>query len=221
MSAGGQTSSSQSASNSFSDSLSEYFSNAFSSNSSSSQNSSQSGTSESELSKEQLQILQNREQQYNQYFFPEIKNAIEENSAGSSAFNATLSSQANNINSSYDAAQKATEQTLAQQGIDGEKNGVNAALKAANNRARSSSLAQAYYNTLSSANSNKNTLLGTLGSLMTTPTNSAEYYSSSTSQGTSQSQGSSTSESGGKSESHSESWSSSSGHGSGWNAGLK
>ena len=221
MSAGSQESSSQSSSESFSDSLSEYFSNAFSSNSSSSQNTSQSSTSASELSKEQLGILQNREEQYNQYFFPEMQNAIAENTAGSKEFNANMDSQAATVNASYDAAQKATEQTLAQQGLSGDANGVNAALKAANNRARSSSLAQAYYNSLNTANNNKTTLLGTLSGLMTTPTNSAEYYSNSSSQGTSQSQGSSSSESGGKSQSHSESWSHAVSSGNGWNAALK
>ena len=203
-SAGGSTSSSSSYG--WSDSISEYFSNAFS------QNTSESGTRASELSNEQLGILQERRQMANNYFFPELQNSIAENTEGTKQFNAGVAQQANAINTSYNAAQKATEQSLAQQGLKGSRTGVEAAMTAANNRARSSALAQAYYNQLSQAQQNKMNLLNTMGAMMPQTTNSAEYYSSSTSQGTSESQ------SAGQSQSKSESKSSSSGKG--WQASI-
>ena len=203
-SAGGQSSSSSS--QGWSDSISEYFSNAFS------QNWSESGTRASELSNEQLGILQERREMANNYFFPQIQNAIAENTAGSKEFNAGMAQQANAINTSYNAAQKATEQSLSQMGLKGSQTGIEAAMTAANNRARSSSLAQAYYNQLSQSQQNKMNLLNTMGALMPQTTNSAEYYSSSTSQSTSESQ------SAGQSQSKSESQSSSSGKG--WNASI-
>ena len=231
---GGQShSSNSSASESYSiaNSLSEYFSKAFSQNTSnsqntsSSQNTSQSGTSESRLSQKQGDILDSREQKFNDVFFPELQNAIAENTPGSAANNAAMEQNANAVNTAYDAAGKATDQTLAQQGLSS-AGGVNAALKAANNRARSSSLAQAYYNQLTASQANKTTLLGLMGEQMANPTSSAEYHSSSTGQGTSVSQGTSTaqgtseSESAGtsSSKSKSESWSKSKGKSSSWNA---
>lgn len=203
---------------SISTSISEYFSNAFSQNtsysqntsgsqqSSSSQQTSQSGTSESRLSQLQGDILQNRENQYNQYYFPELQKAMQEQSAGGDAFNASMNQQAGQINAAYDAAQKNTVQSLAQQGLAGNKNGVEAALTAANNRARSSSLAQAYANQLAQTQANKNNLLALMGQSMPNTTNSAEYYQNSISQGSSSSQGTSysqgTSESQGTSQSN-------------------
>ena len=160
-------------------------------NTSTSQQSSRSGTSESRLSQLQGDILQNRENQYNQYYFPELQKAMEEQSAGGGAFNASMNQQAGQINAAYDAAQKNTVQSLAQQGLAGNKNGVEAALTAANNRARSSSLAQAYANQLAQTQSNKNTLLALMGQAMPGTTNSAEYYQNAVSQGSSSSQGTS------------------------------
>ena len=200
------TQSSSSSSSGWSNSISEYFSNAFS------QNTSESGTRASELSNEQLGILQERREMANNYFFPQLQQSIAENTAGSKEFNAGMSQQANAINTSYNAAQKATEQSLAQQGLKGSQTGIEAAMTAANNRARSSSLAQAYYNQLAQGQQNKMNLLNTMGALMPQTTNSAEYYSSSQSQGTSESQ------SAGQSQSKSQSSGKSSGNG--WNASL-
>lgn len=148
----------------------------------------------------------------NNYFFPQLQQSIAENSAGSQEFNAGMAQQANAINTSYNAAQKATEQSLSQMGLKGSQTGIEAAMTAANNRARSSSLAQAYYNQMSQSQQNKMNLLNTMGAMMPQTTNSAEYYSSSTSQSNS------TSESAGQSQSKSRSESSSSGKG--WNASI-
>lgn len=214
---GGQSgSSSDNASESYSSSISEYFQRAFSQNDSYSQNSSQSGTSESRLSGLQGDIVENREDKFNNFFFPELQNAIEETKTGSGANKAAMEQNANAVNTAYNASQKATDQTLAQQGMSN-AGGVNAALKSANNRARSSSLAQAYYNQLSTSQANKTTLLGMMGDQMTKPTSSAEYYNASASQGTSESQGTSASEGAGTSESESASWQKSKSSGSGFN----
>lgn len=219
-SGGSQSSSANSASESFGTSVSEYFSKAFSQNDSFSQNSSQAGTSESRLSGLQGDIVESREEKFNNYFFPELQNAIEETKSGSDAHRAVMEQNANAINTAYDASQKTTEQTLAQQGLSG-SGGVNAALKAANNRARSSSLAQAYYNQLASSQNNKTALLGLMGDQMTKPTSSAEYHNASTSQGTSESQGTSMSEGGGTSSSKNASWQKSKSSSSGWNLAVK
>ena len=207
----GSSQSSQSSSYNWSESLSEYFSNAFSQNSSSSQNSSQSGTSESRLSTQQADILESREKLFNSYYFPELQSAIEETKQGSAANRANMELASNAVNTAFDASRKATQQSIAQQGLAGSRTGVEAALTAANNRARSSALAQAYFNQLSQSQNNKTALLQTMGSLMPSPTNSAEYYSSATSQGTSTSSGTSESVSGGQSKSKSEGSTSSSG----------
>jgi len=155
--------------------------------------SSKSSTYASELSKEQLKILQQREQQYQDYFLPELKTAVEETNMGSDASNAKMQTQANAINSSYASADKQTNQNLAQQGMLGDSSGVQSALKAANNRSRSSALATAYYNTLASNQTAKQNLLGLGISASPTPTTSAEYYSTSSSQSTGSSSGSGTS----------------------------
>lgn len=218
---GGVNESSQSASGaseSWSQSLSSYFSNALSQNYSVSQNFSQSGTQESRLSQMQGDILQQRNDWANQWLIPELQNSVAENTQGSAQNKAVMEQQANAINTAYDAARKSTEQTLSQQGLLGSPTGVNASLQAANNRARSSSLAQAYYNQLANSQQNKNALLTSMAQLAPGTTGSAEYHQSSTSQGTSSSQGTSVSESGGQSSSQSEAWSKnkSKGSSSGW-----
>ena len=214
MGASNQGSSQTSSSEGYSISLSEYFSKSFSQNDSYSQNQSQSGTSESRLSKAQGDIVEKREGLFNNYFFPELQGAIEETKSGSGANKGIMEQNANAINTAYNASQKLTDQTLSQQGLSS-SGGVNAALKASNNRARSSSLAQAYYNQLSNSQNNKTALLGLMGDQMTKPTSSAEYYNSSTSQGTSESKGDSASVAGGTSSSKSENWQKTKGSSSG------
>ena len=151
----------------------------------SSHTTSNSMTYASELSKEQLKILQQREQQYQDYFFPELKTAIAETNMGSTASNAQMQTQSNAINTSYAAADKQTSQNLAQQGMLGDSSGVSAALKAANNRSRSSALAMAYYNTLQAKQTAKQNLMGLGLGMSPTPTSSAEYYSKTASNSTS------------------------------------
>ena len=141
-----------------------------------------SATSESPLSQEQLKILQNRENIFNSYFWPTYQTALENSmSMDSDQSKAQLSSASNQINASYNAAEKQTNQRLAQQGLLGDQSGVQAALNAKNNRARASALSEAYYNTLSNNNSNVTNLLGIGSDLMTKPTSSSQYYTTTTS----------------------------------------
>ena len=146
-----------------------------------SHSSSKSKTFESALSREQLNILKQREEQYQSTFFPELVSGIKESSVGSETFNAGMQQQAGEINAAFNSSEQKTNQNLAQQGLLGQSSGVQAAVTAANNRARSSALAQSYYNQLTSANQNKYNFL-TLGTAMSpTATTSAEYHSDSSS----------------------------------------
>ena len=160
-------------------------------------------TKDSALSNAQLKILQDREALFNDTFFPEFKSAISnidqqaENSNVETEKLGTglMKDSADAINLSYDASQKQTRQNLAQQGLLGKGSGVSAALTAANERSRSSALADAYYKTLQDKASlkqqnienqtnwqnQKNTLLGVGATLMTTPTTSAQYHNESSS----------------------------------------
>ena len=133
-------------------------------------------TYSSELSQKQLKILQQREKQYQDFFFPELKNMLAENSAGSAQFNAQVGSNAEQVNAAFDANKSKIQQNLAQQGMLGQANGVQAALTQANERARASALANAYAEQLNAANSNKMNALQLGLAASPTPTTSAEYY---------------------------------------------
>ena len=180
-------------------------------NQSVSQGSSESSTLDSALSNEQLEILRNRENQYNEWFFPELQTAVKNADINSPEGQALMGQQASTINASFDASNRQIKQNLAQQGLLGGANGgVQASLNAQNQRSKSSALAAAYASQLGQMSTQKANLLGVGAGLMTTPTTSAQYHSTSSSNnsalstGTSQSTstGQSTSES--ASESHSE-----------------
>lgn len=143
-----------------------------------------SSTYSSELSNKQLKILQQREKQYQDFFFPELKNMLAENSAGSAQFNAQVGVNAEQVNAAFDANKSKIQQNLAQQGMLGQANGVQAALTQANERARASALANAYAEQLNAANSNKMNALQLGIAASPSPTTSAEYYQTSESRGT-------------------------------------
>lgn len=218
--------SSQQQSSSKSWSVSDFLSNSNSSsqNQSTSQGTSSSATVDSELSNEQLEILQNRENQYNEWFFPELKNAVDNSDPNSPQGQALMEQQSNTINASFESADKQIKQRLAQQGMLGSgNNGVQASLDAQNQRAKTSALSAAYANQLGNMSTQKANLLGIGAGLMTTPTTSAQFHSTSNSQQSAQSTGSSQSTA--VSKQHSESGSSSKGSGyskgssSGWTVG--
>lgn len=146
---------------------------------------SHSETRESALSMEQLKILQNREAQWNNYFFPELQKSIASSDVNTKEGAAQLADAANQINASYGASERQINQNLAQQNLLGQGNGVQTALNAANARAKSSALAQAYYNTLSNMSAQKTQLLGLGAGLMATPTQSAAYHETQNQQNTS------------------------------------
>lgn len=138
-------------------------------------------TYDSKLSNAQLEILKERQAQYQQYFFPELVSGVQQNSVGSEQFNSQLSANVAQVNAAYDQNRNKIKQNLAQQGMLGQGGGVQAALTQANERARSSALASAYAQQLSSANEKKLSYLTLAGSMSPTPTTSADYYSSSSS----------------------------------------
>lgn len=140
---------------------------------------SSSSTHESALSQEQLAILQRREQQYNDYFFPELISALESTDINSPVGAANMAQQGNAINKSFGASENMINQNLAQQGLSGDASGVQAALKASNARTRSSALADAYYNSLLSGQNQKANLLQLGLGMSPTPTSSAQYHQTS------------------------------------------
>lgn len=145
---------------------------------------SESSTKESALSLAQTEILRSRQAEFENWFLPELKSSMAETDVNSPQSQAKMALMGNNINASFDTAQKQTNQTLAQQGLLGTGGGVAAALQAKNNRARSSALAQAYYNTLADNQSAKQNLLQVGASLMPSTTTSAQYHQTSQSSGT-------------------------------------
>lgn len=197
------TSSNSSSSEGSSQSISDYFSNALGNSTSKSVQQSKSGTSESSISKQQSQILANREQTAQNFFFPQVQSEYSRNTEGSSEFNAGMAQQANAINTSFNAAQQATNQGIQQMGLGGSQTGIEAALKASNDRARSSALAQAYNTQLQNAQSNRLSLLSMVGQTVPNATTDTAYHQTSTSSGTSNSQSTNTSVSGGTSSSYS------------------
>lgn len=155
----------------------------------SSSSASASNTYKSELSQEQLGILQSRENQYQKYFFPALQAGIAENTAGSQAFNTRLGKTANEINTAFDANQAKIRQQLAQQNMLGSSSGVQAALQQANERSRASALASAYADQLAAADASKTNYLQVAAAMSPQPTNSAEYYSTSSASGAEKRQG--------------------------------
>ena len=142
------------------------------------QHSSSFSTGESKLSSlalTQENILKNREALFQDYFVPEVKNVVSGFDPDSGAGQAQMGITADQINQSFDAAQKKTDQMIAQRNLD--KTGAGAALTAANNRARSSALASAYANQMASSNTQKADALVKLGTLMPQTTTAAPILS--------------------------------------------
>lgn len=135
-------------------------------------------TYESPLSRAQLEILKLRQQQYQQYFFPEIVKGVQQNSAGTQEFSNQLAANTAQVNAAFDQNRGKIRQNLAQQGMLGQGNGVQAALNQANERARSSALASAYSQQLASADSSRQQYLSLAAGMSPTATTSADYLQS-------------------------------------------
>lgn len=142
-----------------------------------SQTTSKSEARDSALSLEQARILKQRESLFQNWYMPEVKSLLEEFDPDSAAGKAQMSLNANQINQSFDAAQKQTTQSLAQQNLLG--SGAGAALMQANNRARASALANAYTNQMANSTTNKANTLANLSTLMPSTTNAAPTLSTS------------------------------------------
>ena len=143
--------------------------------------SSKSKSYQSSLANTQEGILQTREKFFQDYFVPEFKEAYSALDPDSSAGQAKMGLTANEINTSFDAAQKQTNQVLAQRNMG--NTGAGAALTAANNRARSSALAQAYATNAAESAEKKVSALNTLSTMMPQTTTAAPVLENSKSSG--------------------------------------
>lgn len=135
-------------------------------------------TVETALSKEQLAILQQRQADYNSTFLPALKQGLAENTQGTPEYErrmATLTgNNAKQVNAAFDTAMGETQQQLARNGLTGYQNGaVGASLKAANERARASALANAYSQVQTEMGENKQKYLSMGLGMSPTATNAA------------------------------------------------
>jgi hypothetical protein len=128
-------------------------------------------TKDTALSKAQTDILKSREDIFQNFYLPEFKNYYNSISPDSEAGKAQMGLTANQINASFDSAQKQSEQSMAQRNIS--DSGAGAAITAANNRARSSALANAYASMQATADEKKANALANFGSMMPSPTTAA------------------------------------------------
>ena len=143
--------------------------------------SSKSSSRQSSLANTQEAILKSREEIFENYYLPEFKDFYTSLDPDSAAGKAQLGLNAQQVNASFDAAQKQTNQAMAQQGISG--SGANLAMIAANNRARSSALANAYAQQMAASTENKGNALAQLGQMVPSPTTAAPTLESSRSVG--------------------------------------
>jgi hypothetical protein len=144
-----------------------------------SKSSANSVTKLSSLAKTQEAILKERNQDFREYYLPEFRDFYGSLSPDSEAGKAQMGLTANEINSSFDAAQKQTNQSLAQRNLSG--SGAGLALIAANDRARSSALAKAYASRMAETTANKGNALAQFAQLMPQTTTAAPTVGTSSS----------------------------------------
>lgn len=130
---------------------------------------------QSSLANTQEAMLKERNQFFKSFYLPEYQDLYESMDMNSDAGQAQMGMTADQINQSFDAAQKKTDQMIAQRNLG--KTGAGAALTAANNRAKSSALASAYANQMASSNTQKADALVKLGALMPQTTTAAPILS--------------------------------------------
>lgn len=145
-------------------------------------------STETGLSTAQLEILKKRQEEYDSVFLPEIKKGLAEGTPGSDEYRrkmATLmGNNAQQVNAAFDDAQAQTTQNLAQQGLSGSANsGVSAALRASNERARASALANAYSMAQTEQDTNKQKFLSMGLQMSPTATQAAPMGAYSVSEG--------------------------------------
>ena len=143
-----------------------------------SQNSTQTSKSyQSSLANTQEGIVKRRDEIFESYYLPEFQDFYKSLSPDSDAGKAQMGLTANQIDASFKSAQDQTNQSLAQRNIT--DTGVGMALTAANNRARSSALAQAYANQMANSNAQKGTALANFATMLPAPTQAAPVLSES------------------------------------------
>lgn len=135
----------------------------------------------SSLAKTQESILKNRESLFQNFYVPAMKEVISGFDPDSVSGSAQMGLASNEINNSFDSLQKQTGQKLFQQNLSG--TGAGLALSAANDRARSSALANAYASQVASSNEKKASALASFGSLMPQTTTAAPVVDRSSSRG--------------------------------------
>ncbi len=137
---------------------------------------SQSSSRESSLSIEQGKILKAREAQYQQYFFPELIQGLND-TKGNSVTTPLMASMAGEINQQSSQSKGAFSQAMAQRGMAG--SGIEAQGIASLERARGSTFADAFFKAQQANLDQKNKMLQMGGSMSPTPTQAAPMESSS------------------------------------------
>lgn len=142
---------------------------------------------QSSLANTQEDILKQRDAFFQDYFIPEFQEVYNSFDPDSKSGSAQMGLTAGEINKSFDSAQKQTSQILAQRNMA--DSGAGAALTAANNRARSSALANAYATQAAKSSELKASSLSSLGNLMPQTTTAAPVLTEEKTQGSQKSYG--------------------------------
>lgn len=133
---------------------------------------------ETPLAKTQREWLEYQIGNYKEVFFPYLKSGLEDATNIKSPYNiAQMQQNARATQEAYASANRATSQSLKQQGLGGDKSGIGNLMRGYNERAKASSLASSYYNQLLNMESNKQRYLQmglgmTPGTTGATPMNS-------------------------------------------------
>lgn len=139
---------------------------------------SSSSTKETALSKEQAFIVKQRNEQYNELFYPELKNMLKD-VQGNTMTTSSMASQAKNINQSSKSSKNVFVKAMAQRGIEG--SGVEAQGLAAIEGAKVNSLSNAFYQAQQANTAQKNTVMQFGTGMSPKPTTAAPLASESSS----------------------------------------
>lgn len=148
---------------------------------SSSKSSSKTTLTETPLATTQREWLEYQIDNYKNVFFPYLKSGLEDSTNINSPANiAQMLQNARATQEAYASANRATSQSLRQQGLAGDKSGVENLMRGYNERSKASSLASSYYNQLLNMENEKKQYLQ-MGLGMTPGTTTANPMNSRTS----------------------------------------
>lgn len=137
---------------------------------------------ETPLATTQREWLEYQIDNYKNVFFPHIKEGLENSTNINSPYNvAQMQKNARAAQEAYASANRATSQSLKQQGLAGKKSGVENLMRGYNERSKASSLASSYYSQLLNMENEKKQYLQ-MGLASTPGTTSATPMNSSTTQ---------------------------------------